>query len=43
MKKNVLPYALDYGESASKNVKLHLQQYVAFPLKIVKNVNMIQF
>ena len=38
----MLSYALDYGESASKNVKLHLQQYVVFPLKIVKNVNMIQ-
>ena len=38
----MISYALDYGESASKNVKLHLQQSVVFPLKIVNNANMIQ-
>ena len=33
----MISYALDFGESASKNVKLHLQQYDVFPLKIVNN------
>ena len=38
----MISYALDYGESAGKNVKLHLQQYVVLPLKILNNANMIQ-